>query len=721
MRKLAIFAAAFALSAVGVVYFGWGVRALWIAGACLVLSVLCRRLGLRRLCIAGMGVAVGLMWCHGYQWLFLKDAAALDQTEQTVRIRITDMPYERGYGAAAHGRLDGYGAVIYADETLLSAKPGDTVVCTASVRMQRENRYFRADGVVLTLFAEKDLQIEPGTPDFHERVRQWLQQSIDAHYDGEVGGLIKALLTGDRSGLSFHTQNSLSVAGLSHAVAVSGMHVSILLMMISMLCGHSPKLTALLGIPMIGLFVLVTGASASACRAAVMNILLLCSALIHREQDPPTALGAAALVLLLQNPWCIADVSFQLSFAAVAGLMTLSGPIRQRILEHKKNPGKLLKFVASGISASLGATLATMPLTIFYFGIVSLVALFTNLLTLWAVTAVFALSLSSCILGAAGVPVVWVASLLSRYILAVCDLAASFPFAAAYMSNIPLMCWAVVSYFLVGAMLTYRRLPYQWILSAMTVGFLLCIIPARIGFTASPWRLTALDVGQGQCLVLQISDYTAVIDCGGSDPEEAGEQAARFLHSAGVSHADALILTHYDEDHAGGTEQFLSRVQTDMVYLPPVRKDASMAEAIESASENVTYVDKLHTINLPGVNISVLPPVSKENDNNAGITILATAEEYDMLITGDLDAGAESLLIANWNLPQVELLVAGHHGAKTSTSRALLLTVCPQTVLISAGADNSYGHPHEEVLQRLQEFGAQIYRTDQDGTIIITP
>ena len=132
----------------------------------------------------------------------------------------------------------------------------------------------------------------------------------------------------------------------------------------------------------------------------------------------------------------------------------------------------------------------------------------------------------------------------------------------------------------------------------------------------------------------------------------------------------------------------------------------------------VTMVSTLTELEFSGGKLTVYPPVSRENDNNSGICVLASAAEYDILITGDLDRFMEMRLISQWQLPQAELLVAGHHGAESSTSTILLETVRPKTVAISVGADNHYGHPSAETLERIQAAGAAVYRTDLQGTLV---
>jgi len=729
MRKLAIFTAAFACAAAVYVYLLQDVRVLWIAGACLLLSVGGRVLKLRRVSVAALGIVVGFLWCWGYQQVWLGSAKSLVGTKQTLEVRVESAPRSTKTGMAVQVQLELDGrpisCMLYADDSLQNVQPGDRLNCEADVEESTlsirtgETLYHRSNGNVLLLFAREARVLERGTPDWAIRIRQWLQGRIDVLYSGSANGLLRALMTGDRSGLSFAVQNELAVAGLSHVVAVSGMHVSMLLTMVAFFTGGNPRLTAFFGIPMIVLFAMMTGASPSVCRAAVMQILLLCAPLVHREYDRITTLAAACLILLLENPWAIASVSFQLSFAAVLGLFVLFEPIVNGVMRLKKNPGRVLHFLTAQIASTMSATIFTLPLAVLYFGMISVAALVTNLLVLWAVNAVFTLGALSCILGSLGFVPAWVVTVLSEYILGVCSWIARWPFSAAYPENLPLMIWAVCAYAAVLLLLlSRRRWLSRWLPAVLTAAFVLCILNGHWQFRKDPWRLTALDVGQGQCLVLQIGTYTAVVDCGGSYLHEAGETAARLLHSAGITRIDALILTHYDEDHVNGAAQLLERIAVDSLFLPAAEDESGVRAALELSGRQVFLVESLTEITVPDGKIRLYPPILQENDNNGGVCVLATAGEYDMLITGDMDQFGEMRLLSRRKLPDVELLVAGHHGAADSTSQVLLDAVRPETVVISVGAENAYGHPAEETIARIEAAGAEILRTDQSGTIV---
>lgn len=735
MRRLSWFAAAFALAAGLYVYLWQDACVLWVVlaslGAAAGLTWL-RPRGVRQLCVACLGLCVGVLWCFFYGKLLLPPVQSLDGTEQTVTVLALDQPVETDYGMAVEVRftLDGRScrARLYGDAPDFMPQPGDGITCTVKLArsgsdfLAGDSLYDRSGGVVLRLYASSPLEVTAGTMPWSARVRLWLQDRIHSLYAGETAAFLRALLTGDRSELSYGTRNDMAVAGVSHAIAVSGMHVTMLLTLAALLLGGRPKATALVGIPLALFFAAVTGASPSVVRAAVMQVLLLGAALVRREYDLPTALGAAGLLLLLQNPWTIASAGFQMSFAAVIGLYLFAGRVYRRLLGGKKRPGRLLRGLATGLAATLGATVLTLPLSLVYFGMLSLAAPLTNLLVLWAVTAVFALGLLSCLAGPLGGAAAWAAAWLVRYILTVCGWIAAFPYAAAYAGS-PLLVWGLCAYGLVLALLLWKKLRPVLPACALGAALCLCLLWSRWQFLRGEMSFTALDVGQGQCLLLESQGFTVMVDCGGDGEDAAGETAARFLHSAGQTHLDALLVTHYDLDHTGGICQLLRRVRVDRLFLPDTEDKAEVRQTLEAAAlaagTEVVAVSRKTNVTFSTGELQLFPPDSGKSGNESGICVLATAAEYDILITGDLSAAGEMNLLQAWSLPEVDLLVAGHHGAADSSSLALLGRVRPETVVISVGADNAYGHPSPKTLARLETVGAEVCRTDLLGTITI--
>ena len=231
------------------------------------------------------------------------------------------------------------------------------------------------------------------------------------------------------------------------------------------------------------------------------------------------------------------------------------------------------------------------------------------------------------------------------------------------------------------------------------------------------YRITAVDVGQGQSIILQQDGKYYVVDCGGDTGDEAANRTIQLLFSQGVFRLDGVILTHYDADHAGGVEKLMSIVPTDTLYLPVLDKENDYKEALTEQ-----FGDKVHWVQndvlLEAADITIIPSDDTQDSNESSLCILFQPENCDILITGDRSEVGELALMEDIDLPDLELLIAGHHGSRTSTSWELLNATRPEIVIISVGEDNRYGHPTWETLERLDLFGCAVYRTDLEGTII---
>ncbi len=215
---------------------------------------------------------------------------------------------------------------------------------------------------------------------------------------------------------------------------------------------------------------------------------------------------------------------------------------------------------------------------------------------------------------------------------------------------------------------------------------------------------------------------TAAIDCGGSHPDEAGNLLADTLCSRGYDSLDYFILTHFDTDHMGGAEQLLHRIPVSELWIPDIADSGGNREKLEVLSAKsgaaCSLIRESAALSFGRGKLMLLAPESFEEGNEACLSLLASFDSYDILVTGDLPAAQEEALLQAYNLPDLEIYIAGHHGAKSSSSEKLLKTLRPDTVIISVG-ENRYGHPSEETLARISSVGAKIYRTDQCGTLIV--
>jgi competence protein ComEC len=297
------------------------------------------------------------------------------------------------------------------------------------------------------------------------------------------------------------------------------------------------------------------------------------------------------------------------------------------------------------------------------------------------------------------------------------QLLARIPFAALDTGTAYGLGWVALAYGLIILVVRQPKKDRRWVIPAccLVTSLAVCLLLSML--QPSGLELTVLDVGQGQCLIFRSQGQTIMVDCGGSQSEAVGDQAAAALDAVGEDRVDVLILTHYDTDHVGGVVELLDRMTVAQLFLPDLTQDPETRATLEAAAQDIpiTYVTEKTTVSLGNGQITIFPPDGVDG-TNAGLSLLAQGEETSILVTGDLDQESEQRLLDRWSLPTVDILIAGHHGSKTSTSQALLAQTQPKIVVISVGK-NSYGHPAQDTLDRIAAIGATIYRTDQCGTV----
>ena len=763
MRILAAFAFSFAAAVFGTIYGGLDPLLLPLGGG-LALAAAVAGLAVKRksqtrtrVLLILSGLACGFLWTALYMAVFFQPARDLDG--QTVRLTATvaDWPQEGSYGGytvlvrAETGGWVKVSAILYTDGQGAGLRPGDRIEtiahCTLGDRTFAGEKitYYTAKGIFLRAQAYGRLEVERPTRVPPQYFAAWasraLKTGIDAAFPEDVAGFVRALVTGNRDNLTDEFTTSLERAGLSHTVAVSGMHLAFLASLLTALLGRGRRSTALFTILWVALFCGIAGNTPSVLRAAVMILMLQLAPLLDRERDGPTSLALALFLLLWVNPFSAAHIGLQLSFGAVAGILLVSDRVQDWLLKKlhmdqlrkPKNWGvKLLRagpyFVVSTLSATLGASVLTIPLVALHFNIISLIAPLSNLLTLWAIGFLFlgglgVGTLAIVLPGPAAVLAVPFAGL-ARYLQWVIDLVSRPALAALPLESVYYRAWLVLIYALLLVSIRGKgRRPVWMPLAAGTAGLVLAVVLTRETFGLGDIGVTVLDVGQGQSVLVR-SGYLVLVDCGGDSRDDPGDVAANYLQSVGRSDIELLVVTHYHADHANGIPQLLRRIGVGEIALPDVEEDSPLrAEIIAAAEEKgipVRFIREEERFHLTreGDTVTVLPPMAEEGTaNELGLTVLVSHKTLDVLITGDMETEGERRLVETADLPDVEVLVAGHHGSNTSNTRELLETVRPKLALISVGQNNKYGHPGWDALARLDEIGAKIYRTDLYGTI----
>lgn len=747
MRVLMWFTIGFAMACGAAVYGLNGNVPVWAVAAAMLLcagAVLLRRR--RFFAVAAVvlaGFAAGLGWYFGYDAIQLKTAREYDGQTLLLSIEATDYSYENDYGIVVDGvtELEGkrYQVRAYVNQEA-QLSPGCTVTGEFRLRYtasggQEDPTYHRGEGTFLLAYpkGEAELTLAEETPGrfLAARLRQTVLRTIEEIFPEDTAAFAKALLLGDSNGLDYETDTAFKLSGIRHVIAVSGLHVSILFSIVYAVTSRRRYLTAIVGIPLLVLFAAMAGFTPSIVRACMMQLLMVLAALFPREYDPPTGLAFAVLLMLGINPQTISSVGFQLSVGSVAGIFLFSGRIRKWLQEKLTPAGdgkrKLARWlqwgiatVSSGIAVTLSAMTLTTPLAAWYFGTVSLIGPVTNLLTLWIVNFLFCGIIAACLLAfvwlPAGQAVAWVISWGVRYVTGTAKALGGLPLAAVYTESVYIILWLAFVYGLLVIFLVSRQKRPAVLGCCAALGLCVALLGSWLEPLGGSWRMTALDVGQGQCILLQSGGKTYMVDCGGSSEEGTADLAAATLLSKGISHLDGLILTHYDVDHTGGASFLLTRVGADTVYLP--RGNAPENLVLPAGQESVTVTEDL-TLSWDGAKLTLFASNSQQSDNERSLCVLFQTEKCDILITGDRSASGELELLAGADLPKLEVLVAGHHGAATSTSEPLLRATRPEIVVISVEANNRYGQPAQSVLERLETYGCQVRRTDREGTITL--
>ena len=749
MRVLATIAFSFSFGifmSVLLPWDGWQLYAVIVCAAAGAISCIFRRkkAGKRAILIA-FSLCAALLYHGLYQSLFV--IPALKNCGKTTAFSgtVIDWAEATDYGAKVAVKLDGKPptkAVYYGDFDLLETQPGNRLSGTA--RWQdatnikgAEITYYSSRDTYVLLYDEGDCVVtngEAGTLRYlPQRVNRAFQEKIRSIWpDQRISNLLIAMLTGERGGIDDVDYTAMKEVGLAHLFAVSGLHcaflASLVMLFIPPKCrrfGAAVTIGALL------FYMCMVGLTPSVVRACIMQIFLLTAPLVKRDSDGLTAISAALFVILLCNPNAAASVSLQLSFAATLGMILFAPKIYAVIRIDSKH--KLLRwlyaFIAGSIAVTLAAMILTTPLVAYYFNTLALITPVSSLLIVPAAGWSFMTAFVTTIIGFLSLPVAqvlaMVTTVLMRYVLWMTGLLMHIPYHEVSFSNRYLRWWLGFIYAAFGLCYVTKEPRRKYGLAALlsVLLFLLCGLYTGLDHRYGTLNVLALDVGQGESVALYDESAAVLVDCGSSSGEQAGAIAADELTAVGIRKLDAVVVTHYHADHTNGLLTLLTRVSADRLYLPDIEDDYGVREKIENFAERkdipVTYVTELTAANLGEISLTVYPPLGEGDMNEQGLSVLGSADGFDVLITGDMSSTTEQALVETYPLPDVETLLVSHHGSRSASDIDFLRAITPEVAIISVG-ENSYGHPTPEALLRLDAVGAKIYRTDESGHIRLT-
>ncbi len=578
---------------------------------------------------------------------------------------------------------------------------------------------------------------------------------ISRHIPAPESGLLAGILLGVDHRMPEPIDQDFSTVGITHIVVISGYNIAILssifLALFSPFLGRWGSVIAtLVGIT---LFTLLVGADPSVARAALMGgVYVVTSKLIGRRNAPVPILMLAAFCMTLINPNAIWDIGFQLSFAATLSLMLYARPLTLAVQRWLKNrfPAKTTRLILNGLTDSVLVTLAaqvlTLPILLYYFESLSLISIVANafvlpvqpLIMIWGGLVV----LFSFFLPAVAQLFGWVVWVFLRYTIRVAQLLALVPFASI---EVPFSLTALICVYLLIFGLTWfnrQELEFRqkWFSllkqnvgrRVVLVGSVICIALGWQWMIHRPdgyLHVYFFDVGQGDATLIQTPSGRQILIDGGYYPTLMKQHLGSNL-PLWDKQIDLLIATHPDADHVTGLPELFDRYQFDqlLVSYPDADDNNSgpYAELLDRARANDVQITRPQAGDVieigDGVRLEIIHPATdllQDGRNDNSLSLRLVFGETKVLLTGDAEAAGERAMLATGLPLQANIYKAGHHGANNASSERFLDQVRPQLVIVSAGADNRFGHPHIDLLNRVAARGAKVLRTDTLGTIEI--
>ena len=592
-------------------------------------------------------------------------------------------------------------------------------------------------------------------------LRRRLARSLARAVPEPQAALGQALLLGMRDGLPDEMVEEFRRTGTAHLLAISGMHVGILLGIGlaagQWLLGRRRHYYLLAPLVLIWAYAMLSGMSPSSVRATIMGIVYLAALALGRQRAILPALGLAAAAMVAVHPVVLTSVAFQMSFAAMAGIAAIARPLGDRLLAllqpgaaSRGEANAVAGFASYSMAMTVAATLATLPLAVYYFGRVPLVGVPTNLLALPALPAVLVSNAAAAFAGSAadwlGVPFGWAAWLTSSYVIAVVDALARLPAASIETGEASPYLTATSCAILAAAYLLSRR--PAWLAQAasalkgtaaglpgpvLTWGTGAAVIAAAVIWAvalAMPdgrMRVIFADVGQGDATLIVTPNARSVLVDGGPD----GETAARLLGGAlpfWRRSVDAVVLTHPHDDHVRGLVEVLERYDVEHIVHRNIDHDgAAYGEWRRLAGdEGAVEIEAVRgrRFTLDGVLFEVLWPPEKlpsgtsSDLNNASVVLRVSYGDTSFLLPADIHSDAEARLVETASIDS-DVLKVPHHGSRTSSSPAFLDAVSPAVAVISVDAESRHGHPHAEVVDALTARMSEenVILTSESGTV----
>ena len=569
------------------------------------------------------------------------------------------------------------------------------------------------------------------------KLKKFRQQGItyiNEHFPSTSSGFVTALLLGDQTYIDEEVLTNYQRLGLVHLLAISGLHVSFLtgvLFFVGIRLGVTRERMMVILLLFLPVYAILSGAAPSVLRACLMTMLIILLLLWKKRMSVILSIGLVYLGMLFIQPNIIFNIGFQLSFAVTFAII-MSLPI------FNKYPQKIMQlFIVSVV-----CQLAALPILLYHFYEVSVlgvllnvlyVPLYSSLLLPFSIIALMThLALPS--LGNMMIIVLdWIFQLCNR----LANTVTSIPLASITFGKPSFITLFILFVSIMGLMIQWEATSLKK--SRIWLYTLLCTLCFQYHIQKfNPYgEVVFIDVGQGDSILIKLpfNRGNYLIDTGGNvtfpiedwkkkrkDFNTGEDVIIPLLKSKGIHHLDKLIFTHADADHTGSASEIIENfIVKEIVIGKESEEFYQEKDSIQSALSKkipISRVTKGDHWNVDDAAFFVLHPYQKSEDvNESSVVIVAEIGGLTWLFTGDASESVEREIVNSYPNLRVDILKAGHHGSKTSSSQHFLDSIQPKAAVISVGKDNRYGHPHQQVLQAMGNSGTSIWRTDLNGAV----
>lgn len=620
-----------------------------------------------------------------------------------------------------------------------SIKYGDSLYIEGEFKQPEEARnykgynykqYLKTKKIIGTVELEKVKILKSSNGSFIHNIQKYIRDTINGTLTDEEGNLLLAILLGDKDKLSEDIQESFKTSNLSHMLAVSGAHVSYIILGLTYVLQNSiigKKNGKIVCIIFLLAFMAITNFTPSVTRACIMAILTLLSSIIYRKSDVYTNISVAALITLIFNPYSLLDLGFQLSYGGTIGII-----IFIKRIQEKKSNSKVINYIKQMALVSIYANIIIIPIMMYHFNTVSFTFIISNIMAspilgIIVITGFLFIIASITVKPLTRLIAIFIKPILS-ILIKISQICSKLPFSnilvvTPYMFNV-ISYYAIILYCIKSKKNNKCKIIICLLIVLILINFIIYIFPQKL-------RIFFIDVGQGDStLIITPDKKTVLVDGGGSDSFDVGEKVLLpYLLDRRILKVDYVLISHFDTDHCGGILTIMEKVKVKNIIISEQAEHSENYERFKKLMIHkkirLIEVKKGDKIKIGRYSeFKILFPTSRllsENPlNNNSIVAQFNYNNFKMLFTGDIEKLAEQQILKTEKAEiRADILKVAHHGSKTSSIPEFIKAVKPKIALIGVGKNNTFGHPNQQTIKNLENIKCRIYRTDLQGEIII--